>query len=315
MTAMSEIEARLAAGGRVVLDGGTGTELERLGAAMADGAWCALATATRPDLLHRVHAEYIAAGADVITANTFANARHMLAAAGAAEQTRDLTLQAVRIARDARDQADRPVVVAGSMSTMLPIPPNKDRFDPALVPGAEQQAANYGEMAGLLAEGGVDLILMEMISDPERARLAVPAAVATGLPVWIGLSCKTDAAGRAVSYHRPALDFREAAAEILAQGGSVAGIMHSEIGDTGAGLAALREVWSGPLMAYPESGYFKMPNWQFVDVIAPAEFARVAGGWVAGGVQVVGGCCGLGVDHIAALAGTLRDEAYGARPR
>ena len=55
-------------------------------------------------------------------------------------------------------------------------------------------------------------------------------------------------------------------------------------------------------MAYPESGHFEMPHWHHVDIIAPADFVRVARGWIDAGVRVIGGCCGMGPDHIRALA-------------
>jgi len=85
----------------------------------------------------------------------------------------------------------------------------------------------------------------------------------------------------------------------------VFGIMHSPVDATTEALDLLRRRWAGPLMAYPESGYFEMPNWRFVEVIAPGAFAAQARAWAVSGVQILGGCCGLGVDHIRAVADTL----------
>ena len=70
---------------------------------------------------------------------------------------------------------------------------------------------------------------------------------------------------------------------------------------TDCALAILREVFDGPLTAYPDSGHMKMPDWQFEEVIAVEDYLSYARGWRETGVQVIGGCCGLGVDHIAAL--------------
>ena len=67
------------------------------------------------------------------------------------------------------------------------------------------------------------------------------------------------------------------------------------------GLRILREVFDGPLMAYPGSGYFKSPNWEFKDVIRPDDLAGFAKDWVAAGAHVLGGCCGFGPEHIEAL--------------
>ena len=81
--------------------------------------------------------------------------------------------------------------------------------------------------------------------------------------------------------------------------------MHSNVTERPQGLCKLRDVWSGPLMCYPDSGYFKMPNWQFKDIIPPKEFAAAGSEWLDDGIAIVGGCCGLGVRHIEALAHTL----------
>ena len=85
----------------VILDGATGTELQRRGAPMDDDAWCAVATATHPDQLRAIHEDYIRAGADIVTANTFASARHLLERAGIGERTAELQRLAVRLAREA----------------------------------------------------------------------------------------------------------------------------------------------------------------------------------------------------------------------
>ena len=82
----------------------------------------------------------------------------------------------------------------------------------------------------------------------------------------------------------------------------VAGVMHTPSDLTGEALKIVRESHGGPLMAYPDSGYFEMPHWQFKDVIAPDDLHGFATGWVSDGVQVLGGCCGLSPEHIRALA-------------
>lgn len=295
------IADRLAAGGMVLLDGATGTELERRGAPMSSGAWCALATEAAPDLLREVHADYLAAGADVIIVNSFANARWMLRAAGAEARWEAINRQAVAIAREARDTAGFGCV-AGAISCMRPIPEGTDNPDDGLLALGEAEArAGYRELAQLFAAEGCDLIVMEMMMERDHSRWAVEAALETGLPVWVGYSVKRDAAGALVPFSRPPAPMAEVFAEIAALGGDAAGVMHSSANDTGPGLDLLKQYWGGPLLAYPESGHFAMPHWQFEDVMSPAELVRYAEGWTGQGVQILGGCCGLGVEHIAAL--------------
>jgi S-methylmethionine-dependent homocysteine/selenocysteine methylase len=79
-----------------------------------------------------------------------------------------------------------------------------------------------------------------------------------------------------------------------------AGVMHSKVNTIAPTVELLKARWTGPLMAYPDSGYFRMPHWQFVDIIPVDDFVANSRQWIAAGVQIVGGCCGLGVHHIEA---------------
>ena len=86
-----------------------------------------------------------------------------------------------------------------------------------------------------------------------------------------------------------------------------AGIMHTSAEIVTDALKAVRGHFGGPLMAYPDSGYFEMPDWRFVDVIAPLRFEAFCRDWIASGVQIIGGCCGLTPDHIRAAV-RAKDE-------
>jgi len=83
-------------------------------------------------------------------------------------------------------------------------------------------------------------------------------------------------------------------------------IMHTPVPDINEAIRIVRKYWNGPVGIYPESGYFTMPNWQFVDVVEPDELAKSAQSWIEDGVRMVGGCCGLGPEHIAALRQEFR---------
>jgi S-methylmethionine-dependent homocysteine/selenocysteine methylase len=304
---LETIERSLEAGKVIVIDGATGTELERRGAAMHDKAWCAMATVNNPALLRQVHEDYIRAGARLITANTFSTNRNMLEPAGLGLRFEELNRRAVELAQQARERTGTVgrVVVAGSMSHQVPIMGGADQHDASAVPPPEVAAANFREMAKLLAASGVDLILMEMMSDPELANPAIAAALATGLPVWVGFSVRAGESGELLAYTRPELDMTEMLDAISLDGIRVAGVMHSQVNLIAPTIARLKRRWSGPLMAYPDSGYFKMPHWQFADIIPVNDFVAFNRQWIAAGVQVIGGCCGLGVQHIEALTASL----------
>lgn len=304
---LKAIERELEAGKIIIIDGATGTELERRGAAMHDKAWCAMATLTDPELLLGVHEDYIHAGARVITANTFSTNRNMLEPAGLGFRFEELNRRAVELALQARDRTgtEGHVAVAGSMSHQVPVVTGTSQRDARAVPPAKVAKDNFGEMAELLAASGVDLILMEMMSDPELTNPAIAAAVATGLPVWVGFSVRLGESEKHVAYARAELSAADMLDMIPLDGVGVTGVMHSNVDTIAPTIELLKLHWSGPLMAYPDSGYFKMPHWQFVDIISVEDFIAYNRKWIAAGVQIVGGCCGLGVEHIESLTDSL----------
>ncbi len=316
------LDDKLAAGDIVVLDGATGTEISRLGGQMDGAAWCAVANKTDPDIVRTVHEEYIRAGSDVITTNTFGTARHVLAGAGLAEETVAINRRAAELAKEARANVDasRPVAVAGSISCMVAWEPGSLSADQRYLPSPEQEAANYREVAETLAEAGVDLLIMEMMLDLERAPRAVEAAVATGLPVWIGMSCTQRPDGTLVGWDQAAEEPEQVTGhdqlfqapplgdlidELTTIGGQVAGIMHSSIVTTTPALDELYRHWNGPVMAYPETVERAGTPGQRGSDVSAADFATATRGYVERGVQIIGGCCGTTVEHIRALAGAL----------
>lgn len=312
------VRERLLGGQRVILDGGVGTELERRGATMDRRAWCGPASAENAALLQEVHEAYIAAGAEVITANTYASSRIMLKAAGMADRTEEVNRIAVDAAQRARDGSQRPVALAGSLSHAVPIPPGTDRADRSFVPSEAEMEDAFTELALLLEEAGCDLLVLEMLYDPERIPAVFNAAKATSLPVWAGFSARRGPEGEVLSFDRGRdIPFTDVVTMMADHPVAAAGAMHTPSDLISGTLDALRASYRGPLIAYPDSGYFKMPHWQFEDIIAPRALADFARGWAEDhGVQVLGGCCGLGPEHIAALA-PMRDavgESGAERP-
>ena len=312
----------------IILDGAIGSEIARLGGTMDSAAWCGVANKTHPEVVRRIHEEYIRAGADVVTANTFATNRHVLAGAGLADEAVSITTRAVKLAREAVDKLalHRPIAVAGSMSNTVAWIPGTVSPDPRFFPTPAEEIENYREMAETLATAGVDLIVMEMMFDIDRASRAVAAAVETGLPVWIGTSCSLLADGSVGAWNKhmeePADRFAPSDVEqesksfapvieaMMSFEPQVMGIMHSTIETMGPGLKALFDRWHGPVMAYPEtSSQIRRGVGHSVE---PAVFAGHCRDLVQGGVQIIGGCCGTTIEHIRAMVNEL-PNAIGAR--
>ncbi len=291
-----DLMEKIGAGGTVIMDGATGTELEKRGVPMDGAAWCAAALATHPDVVREVHEDYIRAGAEIVITNTFPAARHVLESAGLGGQVRELNGLAVRLAREARENAaEGEVYVAGSISTFPPF------LDHSQALSEKEARSSYGEQAEVLAHSGVDLITLEMMRDIEQTGYAVEAAVATGLPVWAGFSFKTREDGALVLWDGES-SFASAFEELPLDGVALVAVMHTLVEDTPAALREVVKHWDGPVGAYPHAGRFIMPNWQFIDEITPEDFADEAVEWNALGARMLGGCCGIGPEHIRALS-------------
>jgi len=303
---LTDVLARVAAGELVVIDGGTGTEIQRRGGAMDDATWCAEANLQRPNLVREVHRAYLEAGAEGVIANTFATSPLLFATIGRDDDVATIDRAAVRLAREAVEAAGGTAAVAGSVSTMQPVLAGDDRTDRSRQWTEAEVRERYRRKAGTLAEAGVDLLVMEMMRDTGPSVWATEAAMATDLPVWVGLSFEPGLGGGLVGWGRPECAMDDVVAALVATGPDLVAVMHTSVDDTGPALAAVRSHYGGPLGAYPESGRFAMPDWVFVDVLGVDELVEIARAWVAHGVTVVGGCCGISPEHIAGVAAALR---------
>jgi len=317
MSVAEDIAGRLAAGDVVIIDGGTGTQLQAEGVPMDDEAWSSRANLDQQAAVQRVHESFIRAGAEVIIANTFAAGRAVLEPAGLGARVADANRNAVVAALRAREAAagGRAVAVAGSMSVFCSAvmhgqtgagPVAAERF-----PGL----ADFREQAGLLAEAGVDLIALELMEAPGYGRAALQAAAETGLPVWLGVGAVrrddgtlgTDPVlGEGDSF---AELVRELAVPALADPAVAAvTVMHTKPDIAAAAVDIIRAQFGGPIGVYAESGSWAAPEWVF-DGLTPQEYLREATAWVDHGVQLIGGCCGIGPEHISALASGLPRQA------
>jgi S-methylmethionine-dependent homocysteine/selenocysteine methylase len=284
-------QSTLTRGDTLLLDGATGTELRRRGVALNRTVWSGLAATTHYDVLRAIHLDYVAAGADVLTTNTFATSRFVLAAAARDADFAALNERTIAAARDARDAADRDVSIAGSISCLPPC------FDARRYPGEKAERAAYRELAETLAAGGVDLLLLEMMQETRHAPLALEAARTTGLPVWLGVSCRIGVGEALVGYDFPLVPLASCLDALLPLAPDAVAVMHSPLAAILPALHALRARYSGPLGAYPEIGDGSEPQ----PAVTPAALAAAALEWIAAGASIVGGCCGTTPAHVRAL--------------
>ena len=282
-----ELRERIAAGPALVLDGALGSEIERRGGSVELPLWSTHALLEAPSLVQGIHRDYLEAGADVLTANTFRTQRRVLAAAGLGDRARELTEKAVALARSVTREAARRVFVVGSA------PPLEDCYRPELSPSDEGLLAReHGEHLEHLAAAGVDAVLIETMNTIREARAAVRESAERGLPALVSFVC-----GEA-----PAL----LSGEPLAQ--AIESIVEFEPLAVGVNCVAPKTI-DACLPVLRESGVaFAVYANHYGDGIDPDAFAQQGGRFVDAGARLVGGCCGTRPDHIAALATRLRSQ-------
>ncbi len=285
-----DLRDRLAHVRPIVLDGATGTELERHGVPTPLPLWSAQALDSHPDRIRRIHREYLDAGAELLTANTFRTQRRALARGGWGERAAALTERAVALARDACESGDGHAWVLGSA------PPLEDCYRPDLVPEDTALAKEHGEHMRHLAAAGVDGVWVETANTIREARAATEAAVAAGLTPLVSFVC--DASTRLLSGESLA----EAARVARDCGAAVLGVNCVPPSVLEPCLDVLvREPL--PIAAYPNLGApCDAQGFLRSEDCDPEAFACVTQAAVARGAHLVGGCCGTTPDHIRGVA-------------
>lgn len=292
-----------------IIDGGVGTEISRRGLPLHPVYWSAMAHMSHPETVLQIHADYIEAGADVISANTFMAGRHILAAGGISE-FEAVNRGAIDIARQAVQQSGRnELKVAGTLSTLPPL----DRAHDIL--RGKDIEANYRAQAELLADSGADLLIAEALFNSESAAPLIDACCGTGLPVWVGLSVSTLPGDETLMTFRQPGKLEELEHETLDQlldtvtsfPVDILGIMHTAVEIMPRSLEALEKKWPGRKLAYAKTGHGTTHDWEFERIIDAEEYADLAADWVETyDLDVIGGCCGMSPKHISTLTRRLR---------
>jgi 5-methyltetrahydrofolate--homocysteine methyltransferase len=298
-----------------VLDGAWGTMLQGAGLAPADyrGERFAdhphdvtgdpdLLNLTRPDVVLDGHRRYLAAGADITTTNTFTATSIGQADYGMQAAVREMNVRGAQLARQAADEAGGRFVAGsvGPLNVTLSLSP--DVNDPARrAVTFDEVRASYAEQIAGLAEGGVDLLLIETIFDTLNAKAAIAAAseVAPHLPLWISVTI-VDLSGRTLSGQTVEAFWNSVRhADPLVVGVNCS-LGAAEMRPHVAELARLAETF---VASHPNAG---LPNAFGGYDEKPDETAGLLGEFAGAGlVNIVGGCCGTTPEHIARIASTV----------
>ena len=279
----------MAVNGFTLIDGAMGTELQKRG--LKTGALPELLNLTDPDIVRAVHKDYVNAGADIITANTFgANARKL----GSAQRVREVIAAGIRLAREAG--AGRVALDLGPTGAML-APMGTMTFEEAYGLFKEQVAAGV--------EAGADLVLIETMSDLLEAKAALLAVKENSdLPVYVTMTFDRD--GRTFLGTSPAI----AAVTLSALGADAVGINCSLGPEEIVPFALEMLEWAPvPVVVQPNAGLPDATSGQTVYPVGPEEFARSVGRMLDAGVTIAGGCCGTTPEHIRLLRAEMEKRA------
>ncbi|AMV71054.1 bifunctional homocysteine S-methyltransferase/methylenetetrahydrofolate reductase [Desulfuromonas carbonis] len=255
----------------------------------------------RPELVRQVHEDYFRAGARLLETNTFGANALRLGSVGLAHRTADINLAGARLARQA---AGREGLVAGAVGPLIP-----PRGETSELP-REQKRAIFHQQMEALAEGGVDLFLLETFAGLDDLELALAVAAALGLPAIAQMAFLEG--GRT----REGVSAEAAAARLTAAGaaglGANCGSGPRELHQVLQRLAAVSTL---PLTAFANSGFPEYHEGRYIYLATPEYFAAAGRDLVLAGATLVGGCCGTTPEHIAALAASLAGMQPVVRPR
>ena len=288
----------------VLLDGGMGQELINRNASGQGVLWSAKALFDAPEAVQAVHEDYILAGADVITTNSYACIRNNFEPQGVAHRLGEMNRLAAELAQRARDNCGKPVMIAGSMG------PQYGSYRPDLVGDYQETEALYREQAEYLAPH-VDFFICETLSCLLEAKAAVVAARSTGKPVWLSWSIEDSGAANL----RSGESIREAWDDLAGSGVSAVLLNCSPPEAISKVLPELIAMCDLPVGAYANAFTPIPEKWDFHgnqsippsrEDVTPNAYAEHAAAWKAAGARIIGGCCEVGPAHIDKLHQTLR---------
>jgi len=284
--------------GYLLADGATGTNLFDMGleSGEAPEAWLL----EHPDRVQALHQSFVDAGSDIFLTNTFGGTRHRLKLHGLDDQVTSLNRTAARLARGIADEADRPVLVAGSVG------PTGELLTPLGKLEKTDAVNSFKEQIEGLVEGGIDLVWIETISAPDELEAAAEAARSFDLPVCATMSF--DSAGRTMMGLTPRA-FASLAADFNLDGfGANCGVGAADLMSSVIGFADATP--TQPIIAKANCGIPSYEDGKIVysgtveQMAAYAQLARAAG------AKIIGGCCGTKPEHIRAMRSALDEEQH-----
>lgn len=277
-----------------ILDGATGTELYRRGFHTELPLWSAKALFDDPELVKKVHVDYIRAGADIITTNTFRTQEWTFAKVGLADETERINKLAVEAAIEAREEANaqRPIYIAGCITTL------EDCYRPDLSPSDEILKTEHGKQAKLLAKNPIDFFMLETFNNVREAYLAADAVWQTGKNFAISFVLNADSNLLSGESLQEVIEKIEPLEPIAFLVNCIQPALATRA------LKKMKTLTQLPLGAYANGdgdpdGEF---GWQFTGSHKIRDYADHCVEWKNLGATIIGGCCGTTPEYTEAYS-------------
>ncbi len=280
-----------------MLDGAMGTELVRNGVELPLPIWSADANLDHPDIVLNIHQEYAAAGADIITTNTFRTTTYTYRKAGytkqrAQERAYDSLMSAVDLARKS---AVDTMKVAGSITAI------DDCYSPELYPGKGAAEDTFGELVEWFSEAGVDLLLFETMGNFEEIEIALEASLNIEINCWFSLILKD---GKHI-LDGHSLD--EAINLIKTFPISCLMLNCNKIETTPSALKLFLSLWTNDWGVYSNLGVTDFDN-DYFDIINDSNFKESISLFLEFNPAVIGACCGSTPKHIDMIKNLINEK-------
>mgnify|MGYP006286493187 CR=1 FL=1 len=288
----------------IILDGGTGRELEVQGASIDPPLWSANAFYSDPGIVKKVHQSFIAAGADVITANTYAITQYHLKNGNKSDDQLKLLDLAYEQAREARDEMNPSVRIAACF------PPLSESYRADLVQDDEALEQEYALLIDQAIKHRVDILLGETLSQAKEARMIARLAKKSDIPLWISFTVNE------TGNLRSGESLRDVAKELLQHGVAALLVNCSTMQNIHASIDIYQKLGQEVTFQYGAYGNryneirkdYKLALKSTVinEEISPAQYTDAVKSWIEKGASIVGGCCGIGPDYIKHLQQNIR---------
>jgi S-methylmethionine-dependent homocysteine/selenocysteine methylase len=275
----------------IILDGAMGTELQKRGYQTKLPLWSASANLDSLDLVKSIHRDYVIAGAEIITTNTFRTIRRTYKRVGKEDDAVRSNKEAIRAALEIKRKFPD-IKVAGSITTL------EDCYEPELVPEVDVLQEEHALQMNQFKDSGIDLMIFETVNKLSEAEILLKNSSILNVPIWI--SFVTNPKGDLLSG-----ESLEKAVELCKKYSVEAVLLNCRSPQTlSVAAGRLSNLWEGMKGIYANGAGHPHDElgWEFDDKCTPKEYLEYVDKWLKLGFEIIGGCCGTDPEFVKMIS-------------